>query len=204
MALRITFVCILTAFGLLAQGPSDVKVDTPQAHAIVATLLPHQPITTGDHPMNRVLVYLGPGQLMITRGGKADKIAFKAGDVRWSPAGGGYVVENTTDHPVQIAEVELKNAPPRPPMPATNLDPTIADASHYKVELENDQVRVLRVRYGAHEKGSKHEHILNRVVVYVTDQANGKAGEVHVSGAMTHSEENSLDQPVERIAVELK
>jgi hypothetical protein len=27
---------------------------------------------------------------------------------------------------------------------------------------------------------------------------------VHLSGAMTHSEENSLDQPVERIAVELK
>jgi hypothetical protein len=40
--------------------------------------------------------------------------------------------------------------------------------------------------------------------VNVTDQGNGKAGEVHVSGAMTHSEENSLDQPVERIAVELK
>jgi hypothetical protein len=204
MALRIAFVCILTGFGLLAQTPPDVKVDTPQARAVVATLQPHQPITTGEHPMNRVLVYLGPGQLTITRGGKADKVSFKAGDVRWSPASGSYVVENTTDHPIQIAEVELKNAPPRPPMPTTKLDPTVADASHYKVELENEQVRVLRVRYGAHEAGSKHEHILNRVVVYVTDQANGKAGEVHVSGAMTHSEENSLDQPVERIAVELK
>jgi hypothetical protein len=71
-------------------------------------------------------------------------------------------------------------------------------------EVERIQVRVLRVRYGAHEGGPKHEHILKRVVVYVTDQANGKAREVHVSGAMTHSEENSLDQPVERVAVELK
>src|SRR5712675_3081054 len=105
MALRIALVCILTCFGLLAQTPPDVKVDTPQARAVVATLQPHQPITTGEHPMNRVLVYLGPGQLTITRGGKADKVSFKAGDVRWSPASGSYVVENTTDHPIQIAEV---------------------------------------------------------------------------------------------------
>jgi hypothetical protein len=136
--------------------------------------------------------------------GKVEKIAFNAGDVRWSPAGPGNVSENNSDHPIQIVEIELKNAPPRPPMPTTKLDPTVVDVNHYKVELENDQVRVLRVRYGAHEGGPQHEHILNRVVVNVTDQGNGKAGEVHVSGAMTHSEENSLDQPVERIAVELK
>ena len=205
MPLRITFVCILTGLGLLAQNPSDVKVDTPQARAVVATLQPHQSNPAHGHPMNRVLVFLDSGQMTLTSpAGKVDKIAFKAGDVRWSPAGAGNVSENTTDHPVQIVEVELKNTPPRPPMPTTKLDPTIVDANHYKVALENDQVRVLRVHYGAHEGGSKHEHILNRVVVYVTDQANGKAREVHVSGAMTHSEENSLDQPVERIAVELK
>jgi hypothetical protein len=63
---------------------------------------------------------------------------------------------------------------------------------------------VLRVRYGARESGSKHEHILKRVVVSVADQANCKAREVHGSGAMTHGGENSLDQRVERIAVELK
>jgi quercetin dioxygenase-like cupin family protein len=199
------FICILTGFALLAQTLSDAKVDTPQARAVVATLQPHQSNPAHEHPMNRVLVFLTPGQLTLTNpAGKVEKISFKAGDVRWSPAGAGNVSENTTDHPVRIAEIELKNAPPRPPMPSTKLDPTIVDSNHYKAELENDQVRVLRVRYGAHEGGSKHEHILNRVVVYITDQGNGKAGEVHVSGSMTHSEENSLDQPVERIAVELK
>jgi len=205
MPLRITFVCILAPLALLAQPTTDVKVDTPQARAVIATLQPHQSNPAREHPMNRVLVFLSPGQLSLTNpAGKIEKLSFKAGDVRWSPAGAGNASENTTDHPVRIVEIELKNAPPRPPMPTTRLDPTVADASHYKVELENDQVRVLRVRYGAHEGGNKHEHILNRVVVYVTDQGNGKAGEVHVSGAMTHSEENSLDQPVERIAVELK
>ena len=205
MALRIMSACILTAFALLAQPSTDVKVDTPQARAVIATMQPHQRNPAREHPMNRVLVFLDPGQMTLTNpAGKTEKIAFKAGDVRWSPAGAGNVSENRTDHPVQIVEIELKNAPPRPPMPTTKLDPTVVDANHYKVAFENDQVRVLRVRYGARESGSKHEHILNRVVVYVTDQANGKAREVHVSGAMTHSEENSLDQPVERIAVELK
>jgi quercetin dioxygenase-like cupin family protein len=205
MPLRITFVCTLTAFGLLAQTPSDVKVDTPQARAVVVTLQPHQTNPAHEHPMNRVVICLDPGQLTLTHSaGKVERVAFKAGDVRWRPASGAYVTENTTDHPIHLVEIELKNAPPRPPMPTTPLDPTVVDSKHYKVELENDQVRVLRVRYGAHESGPKHGHILNRVVVNVTDQANGKAGEVHMSGAMTHSEENSLDQPVERIAVELK
>ncbi len=206
MPLRITFVCILMGLGLLAQAPSgDVKVDTSQARAVIATLQPHQSNPAREHPLNRVLVFLGPGRLTLTNpAGKVEKIAFQAGDVRWSPSGPGNVSENNSDHPIQIVEIELKNAPPRPPMPTTKLDPTVVDVNHYKVELENDQVRVLRVRYGAHEGGAKHEHILNRVVVNVTDQGNGKAGEVHVSGAMTHSEENSLDQPVERIAVELK
>ena len=31
-------------------------------------------------------------------------------------------------------------------------------------------VRVVRVRLGAHEKAPLHEHILNRVVIYLTDQ----------------------------------
>ena len=205
MALRITSVCILTGVGLFAQASGSVKVDTAQARAVVVTLRPHQLSPAHDHPLNRVLVYLGPGRITLTTpAGKVEKIAFKAGEVRWSPAGAGNAAENTTDHPIQIAEIELRNAPPRPPMPTTKLDPTVVDPNHYKVELENEQVRVLRVRYGAREGGPKHEHILNRVVVNVTDQGNGKAGEVHMSGAMTHSEENSLDQPVERIAVELK
>ena len=205
MSFRIAFTYSFIGFALFAETASDVKVDTPQARAVVVTLQPHQRNPASDHPMNRVLVFLDPGQITLTSpAGKTQNLVVKAGDVRWSPAGVGNVSENTTDHAIQIAEIEVKNAPPRPSMPVTKLDPTIVDSNHYKVELENDQVRVLRVRYGAHEGGPKHEHILNRVVVYVTDQANGKAREVHVSGAMTHSEENSLDQPVERIAVELK
>ena len=78
------------------------------------------------------------------------------------------------------------------------------DAKHYKVELENDQVRVLRVHYEPHEKGQTHEHILNRVVLYLNDQTGAKADDVRLAGAATHAEENASDRAADRIAVELK
>jgi hypothetical protein len=65
-------------------------------------------------------------------------------------------------------------------------------------------VRVLRVHYDPHDKGQMHEHILNRVVLYLNDQPGAKADDVRVSGAGTHVEENTFDQPADRIAVELK
>lgn len=89
-------------------------------------------------------------------------------------------------------------------MPATDMDPVKTDPDHYKAEFENDQVRVLRVRYGPRENGALHEHKLNRVVVYVTDHPGLKAGAVRMAGPAKHTEENRMDQAVERVAVELK
>ena len=86
----------------------------------------------------------------------------------------------------------------------STLDPVAVDGKHYKVAFENQQVRVLRIHYEAHEKGQTHEHILNRVVVYLNDQTGAKADDVRMSGAATHAEENASGQPADRIAVELK
>jgi hypothetical protein len=63
---------------------------------------------------------------------------------------------------------------------------------------------VLRVHYGPQEKGKVHEHLLNRVVVYLNDQPGAKADDVRLAGAATHAEANPSDQPADRIAVELK
>jgi len=45
----------------------------------------------------------------------------------------------------------------RMPQP-TAEDPVKVDPKHYKVEFENDGVRVLRVKYGAREKSVMHSH----------------------------------------------
>lgn len=195
---------LLAAVTLLGQTPSNVKIDSPQARVLVVTEQPHHPSALHEHPMNRVMIYLGSGQMLRrTPDGKMRKLEFKAGDVRWSPAEGPHTSEYIADHPFQLVEIELKNQPqPHIEMPAN--DPLKADPKHYSLEFENDQVRVLRVRFGPHEKGVLHEHKLNHIVVYLNDQAKGKAGEVRLDEPMTHTEENPLDHAVERIAVDLK
>jgi len=95
-------------------------------------------------------------------------------------------------------------------------DPVKVDPTHYKVELENAQVRILRIHYGAHEKSVPHSHP-NSVAVYLTDgkikftDANGKtqegtakAGENTYTPAQVHTPENVGDAPFEAILVELK
>ncbi|HEY1911586.1 MAG TPA: hypothetical protein VGG73_11745 [Vicinamibacterales bacterium] len=195
--------------GLQAQNPPapatiTPKLDSPQARVIVATLQPLTPsIARNGHATNRVLVYLDDGVMTRTEGADRATITFHRGDVRWRPSSGAYTAENTSDHPIRILEVDLKG-PPAGPAPSSKLDPTMVDQRHYKVEFENEFVRVLRVHYNPHEKGELHEHILNRVVLYLNDQPGAKTDDVRMSGAGTHVEENTFDTPADRIAIELK
>jgi quercetin dioxygenase-like cupin family protein len=95
-------------------------------------------------------------------------------------------------------------------------DAAKVDPKHYKVEFENDQVRVLRITYGPHEKGVMHSHPAG-VVVYLTDGRGRftfpggktqdvplKAGTVQWADATTHLPENLGDKGFEVIEVELK
>jgi quercetin dioxygenase-like cupin family protein len=95
-------------------------------------------------------------------------------------------------------------------------DPVKVDPNHYKVEFENSQVRVLRVKVGPHEKSTMHRHP-NAVAIFMTDvngkfhfpngtsqDINSKAGETLWTPAITHLPENTSDQPFEVILVELK
>lgn len=101
-------------------------------------------------------------------------------------------------------------------VPALAQDPVKVDPKHYKVEFENSQVRVLRVKYGPHEKSVMHRHP-NSVAIFVTDvngkftfpngktqDINSKAGETQWTPGGLHLPENTSDQPFEVIVVELK
>src|ERR1700720_3292244 len=147
-----TKLALLVAFTLMAQTADNVKVDSAQARALVVTEQPHHPGAMHEHQMNRIQIYLGAGEMSFTSpDGKVERIACKAGYVRWSPAGTRHISENVTDHPFQLVEIELKNRP-RPFTP-TDLDPLKTDPKHYSLEFENEWVRVLRVRYPPHENG---------------------------------------------------
>jgi quercetin dioxygenase-like cupin family protein len=76
---------------------------------------------------------------------------------------------------------------------AAKVDPT-----HYKVEFENAQVRILRFHYGPHEKSVMHSHP-DSVAMFLTDgsvkftfpdgktqDASGKAGVAQFTPATVH------------------
>jgi hypothetical protein len=208
--IRLATLVLAPAFSLCAQnaaGSASIasKLDTPQARVYVATLQPHTPVPSqAGHATNRVLIYLDNGVMTRQDGNeKAQKIEFHRGEVRWRPASGAYVAENTGESPIRILEIDLKGKPAGP-APVSKLDPTVVDAKHYRIEFENEQVRILRIHYDAHDKGVEHEHILNRVVLYLNDQPGAKMDDVRMSGAAVHTEQNASDQPADRLAVELK
>ena len=95
-------------------------------------------------------------------------------------------------------------------------DAAKVDTKHYTVVLENDQVRVLKVRYGPGEKSTMHAHP-NSVAVFLTDakgrftfpdgkteETTGKAGDVLWNEATVHLPENTGDKAFEVVVVELK
>mgnify|MGYP003444617984 FL=1 len=101
-------------------------------------------------------------------------------------------------------------------VPTMAQDAVKVDPKHYKVEFENDQVRVLRITYGPHEKSVMHEHPAN-VAVFLTDgqarftlpdgkaqDAPVKAGTQQWDGGGKHLPENTGDKPFELVLVELK
>jgi quercetin dioxygenase-like cupin family protein len=100
--------------------------------------------------------------------------------------------------------------------PARAQDAAAADPKHYTVEFENDQVRVLRVVYGPHEKSVMHEHP-DSVAVYLTGGhiritlPDGRTGEPHVKAGQAmwhpagkHLIENLGSTPFELVLTELK
>ena len=101
-------------------------------------------------------------------------------------------------------------------VPAFAQDPVKVDPKHYKVEFENEQVRVLRISYAAGEKSVMHEHPAS-VAVFLTDGqvkftlpdgktqlTPAKAGSAMWTPAGKHLPENVGDKPFELILVELK
>jgi quercetin dioxygenase-like cupin family protein len=95
-------------------------------------------------------------------------------------------------------------------------DPTAVDPDHYKIEFENDAVRILRINYGPGEESVMHYHP-DSVAVYVTDvdgqftlpdgsveNASAPAGSIFFGPAGAHQPKNLGDSEFEVVEVEFK
>jgi uncharacterized RmlC-like cupin family protein len=208
---------LLLPFTLLAAEPARYPVNNDDVRVIDVVEDPHAKTRLHDHKMNRVMIYKNAGtQDIVYEDGKKTTLKFKDRQVLWSPQAGMHTSEIVSSGPVGLVEIELKKAGAGKKV-TTELDPLKVDPRHYHLEFENDQVRVTRVKFGAHEGAPLHEHQLTRVILYLTDsktrvtsvdgtvdETPHKAGDVVYGGAAKHSEINTLDHPIEVIVTELK
>jgi quercetin dioxygenase-like cupin family protein len=188
---------ILVFVTLALRGQSLAPIIDNEQVVVVKSLVRSGPGTSSPADRDRVLILL------------------PSGAAQWMPAG-----ENPPAGAGRISAVvtvTLKK-PADPSKSATGpLDPTRLDPQHYRVEFENAEVRVIRAKIGAGESAPFHEHKLNRVGVYLTDQnfrvtsedgqtstAQHRPGDVGWSGPARHSEQNLGDKPFEIVVVELK
>ena len=216
-AILFAFFVLKSDVSFLAQTARTV-VENDEVKVLSVDVAPRQKTRLHDHKVNRVMIYLQPGMQRIDyQAGKKTVLNWKAGEAKWSPASGMHIAEITSDQPVTIVEIELKNAGTTAKAGSQALDPLKVDPKHYKMEFENPQVRVFRVKLGPKESIPLHEHALNRVVTYLTSQKvkittpDGKseisqhqAGDASWGGPAKHTEENLNDSLMEALVVELK
>jgi hypothetical protein len=116
---------------------------------------------------------------------------------------------------VREIRVELKAAPPTKAK-ALALDAVRIDPARYKIDFENDKVRVVRLGFGPRERGVMVEHpprvlaTLSDVSVKLVlldgtmDQRGAPAGVAAWLEGETLQTENASDQPLEVVLVEPK
>ncbi len=198
-------------------APSAVLVDNNEAKVLRALEAYGVPAKFHKHEMNRVMVYLQSARQRFAYqdGRQPETFDFKAGEVLWSLADGMHAGQ-VLDHDFNIIEIELKTAGTSQAITG-KLDPLKVDPSHYTLEFENPQVRVLRLRIEPHGKTKMHAYATDRAVVFLTDQqlqikdssgevhtAEHKAGDVVWDQPATQAVQNVSDKPFEAVIAEVK
>ena len=211
------------ALTLSAQNAADpgVKIDNDRVRILTAVDRPHNTGALHKHDVNRVMIYLTPGDLdVMYQDGRADHQHWKVNDIAWSPAGGLHTSENVGATDLRIVEIELKK-----PGPAAKVvrdpkfDPLVIDRANNKLVFENDQVRVFRGTLKAGGQEKLHEHVgAGRATVMLTaldgrvESADGKTTPVHgvrgdvlwSDGSVKHRGINAGAQAVDLVMVEVK
>jgi hypothetical protein len=206
---------LFAASWLFAAGP---VIENDQVRVVMANDQPHHKGAPHQHGVNRVMIYLDAGrQEIVSADGKKTVLEFQPGEVKWSPATGMHTSEVVSDQPVRILEIELKK--PGDPKKTADcpLHPLHAAPQQAKLEFENEQVRVFRVKVAAHGTLPLHEHVVNKIAVNVlpvNERITTAAGQVSMvketvtaatwGGPVKHREENLSDTPMETLVIELK
>lgn len=169
-----------------------------------------------EHPALVSIAVSPTKSRMTTSDGAVREVDSKAGQAAWSAAEkhSSEFLGTKTGELIQV-ELKSKAGAALTAMPAGE-DSVAVDPKHYKVEFENDQVRVLRVHYGPNEKSVMHAHPAS-VAVFLTGgqtmftskdgtstKSDFKAGQVVWSDNQEHLPSNTGGKPFDLILVELR
>ena len=205
----------------LAQDPVSVDsnhykvlLDNDQVRVLRIHYNPTEKSVMHEHPAS-VVVFLNDNKAKFTLpdGTTVANAGGKTGEARFAEAG-KHLPENTGKNPVEAVLVELKGKPGTSSPLA--MDAVKTDPGHHKVEVENDRVRVLRIKVKPGEKTKQHDHP-NGVAIFLTDaqakftlpdgttrEGGGKRGDANWAPAEKHIVENAGDKALEVVLVELK
>jgi len=207
----------------------DPATDLPKA---CATLPPQDRARCGEaghnwhnHKLNRVLIYFRTGGERLTYlDGTVEDLMWEPDTVKWSPAIGFHYsgplptprVDPRPSGPSGVI-IAIKKAGYPGKVAGTALDPLRVDPKDFKLEFENSQVRVLRLRMGPRQSVPMHEYSLDHLVVCMTDldaRVTSPEGETEVtqrkmgdfkwSGPSKQKVDNLSDKPLEAVIMELK
>ena len=203
----------------VAADPTDATVVAPDHYKVVfendQVRVLRIAYAAGDetamhsHPGGVAVFFSDQNAEFTLEDGTAEERPAKAGDVLWTPAE-THAPKALTD--VSLVLVEIRGGGGE--MAMGDTDATVVAPDHYKVDFENDQVRVLRVTYAAGEDTAMHSHP-DGVVVFLGDgdaemtlpdgstrESPGKAGDVAWAGQETHGVKALTD--ISAVLVELK
>jgi quercetin dioxygenase-like cupin family protein len=199
--------------------PATVPFDNKIARVQLSSAAPKEVTPPHVHLTNRVMIYFDAGTNKITyQNGVVKPEVFRAGDVQWNNAMGTHTAEIIAPGPVNIAHVELKS-PPNMVLTVqySAMDPLKVAPGQYRKEIDNNQVRVLRLHLDRGEKAPMHEERFEQLLVPLTaaslkvTDAQGKAKNVVYKQAElqwlppgTEADENIGDAPYEALIVEFK
>jgi len=215
----LAFAAATAAHAGIPYDPATTPIDNAVARVQLSAGVPGEVTKPHVHLTNRVMIYFQAGTNTIRYpDGRISPEHFKAGEVQWNNAMGTHTATITAKGLVDIAHVELKSPPGMvPAVKYAARDPGIVDPAHFKIELENNQVRVLRLHLGKGEKTPMYEERLERLLVSLTPArlktagadgavktANVQPGEVQWLQPGTQADENTGDARYEAIVVEFK
>jgi len=196
--------------------PEHYKVEFENEYVKVVRVKYGPKEKSSIHSHNKLVgVHLTDAKAKFTsKDGKVGIRDIKSGDIGGGPAV-DHTVENLTDEDWETILVEFKKKYPHS-IRKLKLDATEVDSKHYKVELENGWVRVVRAKYGPNEESVMHEHNPG-VVVFLRNTKHQlinedgskinsafKTGDVVWVDAVTHKGINLENKPMELVFFELK